>query len=263
MYFHSLVANVLKRVRSLAIAVLATGLIAGAAQAFDSINVVGEGSGRIVLLVTLTDGTVFAVPVDVKNGESATTIASHIAQEINGQKRGTAFPDGASVGLEGTTKLGESTVRDQGSNLAIELDFRFASLNLPVGVLSFEPDLLDGETILASAANISAGFTSGLSPVSFDEPAGTDISTLASLLNSTLIAAGYTSILVDATNVEVFGTGANISSDFIFAAIPLNAGENLGISIDTHAVPEPGTAYLLASFVGLFGLALTCRKRNV
>src|SRR5690349_9859182 len=74
--------------------------------------------------------------------------------------------------------------------LATGLDATVVRVDLPVRVFSFDPSLVDGGTVLTTSAQISAGFTNGLSPISFTEPAGTDINTLASSLNSALISAG-------------------------------------------------------------------------
>ena len=207
-----------------------------------------NGSGTIVVV---KPGEGHALGYDYFAGEKAEDIAKAIAAA--------AKKENVNVVVKGSEVIFSdfTTVRlfPPPPGVKMGVDHEVVTAAAPVGAFGFDPNPETGGTVTTADALISAGFTSGLPPVSFTEPAGTDIQSLASALNAALQGGGYQSYLVDPFDVEVLGFGADLPADFVLGANPLIDGEALGISVDVSTVPEPGSIGLIAfAILGLLAV---------
>lgn len=228
------------RKRSLAAAAALVAGIGFSANAWAdiSIDVTKSGDGSLKVELVLADGKKLTAEAPTTSAESPATIAKNLAAAINKQKPGTATDPGS--GTEFTVASDEVAL-DVGKNEGhprAALDAKPGAPDVPFGIFGFAPSLFDGGTVLDSPAQITAGFSSGLTPVSFVEPAGADIASLASALVAALDAGGYTAELVSPTGVAVFGAGAVLPAEFLLEAVALGP-DGLGVSIRAEAVPEP------------------------
>src|SRR6266849_2721937 len=111
-------------------------------------------------------------------------IASNIAKAINAKKAGSATPVGNKVNIPNTKDIEIEPKRGKDSQLTVSVDTKLGmSGSVPIGIFGFAPSLTDGGTVSTAPFTVTAGFTNGLASVSFDEPAGTSISSLASALD--------------------------------------------------------------------------------
>jgi hypothetical protein len=224
-----------------------------------AIDVPKSGAGSVLATITFKDGQKVDIDVATTASDDANTIASNIAMAINAKKPGTATPVGNKVNIPTTDVIEIEPKRAAGSQLTVSLDTALGmSGSVPIGIFGFAPSLVDGGTLTTAPVTVTAGFTSGLAQISFDEPAGTSISSLASALESSLSAGGYTTELIGPSDVEIFGVGAILPSDFVEIAAPINVGD-LGIALETREIREPASLLLMGS--ALVALALHVPKR--
>jgi hypothetical protein len=247
----------------MAILVLAAAVIAAPirpAEAQLAIDVPKSGAGGVLATIVFDDGQKVDVDVPTTVGDNETTIAANIAKAINAKKPNSATPSGNKVNIPNTKDIEVEPKRGKDSSLTVSVDTKLGMSGLvPTGIFGFAPSLVDGGTISTAPLTVTVGFTGGLAPISFDQPAGTSISALASALDFSLSSAGYTSQLVGPNDVEVFGVGAVLPADFFEIAAPIGSGD-LGVALHTQAIPEPASLLLMGSV--LMVLAFMCPKKG-
>ena len=232
-----------------------------------SVEVDGTGVGQVTVELVVAPNppdNLLKIVVDTTAAQSKADIAAAIAAAANAKIPGVAqvngdrvnfvtfkTPEGGEAGLYGVHMGVTVATMPPAPAPVVGLDDYYDATGVRAAV-SFDPDLITNGTVLTADAVISAGFSSGLSPVSFMEPAGASIFTLASALNDALRTGGYDSSLIDSHDVQVGSAGAVLPTDFMFLVAPVIGSDSLGISIDVHAVPEPGSIGLLvAAILGL------------
>ena len=104
---------------------------------------------------------------------------------------------------------------------------------------------------------ISAGFASGLAPVSFTASAGDSVTDLTSMLNTALGSAGDVTRLLDSRDIELFADGAAGPAEVDFSVTPTGATGDDGIvyGVQVGDVPEPATCALMLAGLGMLSLA--------
>lgn len=162
-------------------------------------------------------------------------------------------PEAAKVAAGGFSIVANDAIKGK-----VNTEEEFGALLIPnpnqaLAQFAFEPNPDNGQNTLVTDADVTAGFTNGLSPVSFTAPAGASLSMLASMLDSALKEGGYLTSMPDSTDVLVFGQGVSLPVEVDFSLDPLGTVGDLGIETALFTtVPEPSTLLLLS--IGLAGL---------
>jgi hypothetical protein len=198
----------------------------------------------------------------VSSGASTSDAAANIV---------TAFGDGVKIDPKDASKVrfdpaanGFAEAKFTGSSneaVVYNIGTSFAFLPPPDTALAdlvFLPNLSNGSNILANDSLITAGFASGLSPVSFTATAGLDLDQLASMLDSALMIGGYLTSMPDPTDVVVFAQGTSSPVEVNFGINPLGiVGPDGDIEIAASvSVPEPSSFTLLLAGAAAMGLLL-------
>lgn len=131
------------------------------------------------------------------------------------------------------------------------------------GILTFLPNPVTGRATLFTDATVSAGFSEGLDPISFDAVMDTPISELTSLLKASLDVAGYQTRSLGLRGVEVLADGVGIPTEMFFSLIPKEPIGSEGIVIQLTPVPELSSFALFISVMCLVTFIGVRRRRVV
>jgi hypothetical protein len=233
---------------------------------FDVRSVKAPGTYTFVFKTKAMDGTIteknVTIKVDMDKDGKPTTTAAQVAMMIATQIGGAIDPSNASkvqynLSASGNKGAGFSATSNNIIGFRTDIDNETAFLlppNAPVGDVAFLPNPSNGSDLLATNSVITAGFASGLPPVTFDASAGEDLDQLASGLDSALKDGGYLTSMPDPTDVVCYAEGSSLPVEFDLEVEPLaTVGSDGDIQAQlTTSIPEPATfALLLAGFGGL------------
>jgi hypothetical protein len=240
-----------------------------------------KAPGRFPVAVQETDRMGRLLPprihlITVTRTSTPASVASDIAAAFGGSPAGFVTNEGTVAfvfTVLGNPPLNASFAGDPNNTVSFTLDTEESYAHLPapstpVADLGFLPNPSNGSDVLAANSVITAGFASGLPPVSFTAFAGEDLDQLASMLDTALMNGGYMTSMPDPTDIVVNAEGAStLPIEFDFSIDPLttvgSAGD-IGIELSSVAVPEPTSLALLVTGLGLIrrtGKAVAPRRR--
>jgi hypothetical protein len=197
-------------------------------------------------------------PVDIKyiltvRGKTTTTAKSFTVSAANNNNTTTKFATDVASAFTGATSNGNvvslpdpatggsGAFLDKANDFVLShtnIDNRLGALpptNQPYAVLSFLPNDTNGQNTLAADSTITAGFGAGLSQVSFTASAGTSLPGLTSQLNSSLGAAGYSTQMLDPTDILVYTQGLALPDEIDLSVDSSTNIGSLGIEYEAAA----------------------------
>jgi hypothetical protein len=166
--------------------------------------------------------------ITVVNGDTPATVAMKVAKAF-GAGFAVSKTNPAKVEYDLTASGNDEATIGASPNAVVgftlDEEEKIGSLpppNTQLADLGFLPNPSNGSDILATNSTITAGFASGLSPVSFTATAGEDLDQLASALDWALMSGGYLTSMPDSTDVVVYAKGVDLPIEVDFTIDPLS-----------------------------------------
>jgi hypothetical protein len=221
-----------------------------ASPSFDVVKV--KDVGNFDLDVTVNNFPSFTIPIRLqKVGGQLPTRAQAATQIADALNRG--LIKGAAKVVKDTTVIlnplyaGDHRIENTGfrfvTNDIIDAtldkgNFAAAVGEHEAGVLALGPNPFNGQDTLVTDTIVSAGFTAGLTPISFTALAGDSIDLVTQELLSSLEEAGYRVRLLVSRNIEVFASGSLPPTELDFSLVPIGSVGSDGIAVGVGSIPE-------------------------
>jgi hypothetical protein len=242
----------------------------GQAQPFATFTVDKvKGAGDALVGVAIKPFVPEPTKVAVAKADQPKDVAANIAKALGGNVKVNATdPNKVELQLQpGQPSTSIFGVQSDAISYTEDYEKRVAFLPLPgtpLADFAFLSNPVNGQSSLISDATITAGFTNGLLPVSFTAEAGTDLSMLASTLNSALSTAGYATSMPDSTDVIIsaLGAGLPVEVDFSIESVGSVGDRGIETALFGFAVPEPASVTLLSIGIGMLGVSGAVMRRR-